>query len=64
MQNRGLFDFESEEENYYFVVGVRADAWDSNGKTLNILFLIFFIPFNEIRIKKHLNDSNVAFLQL
>ncbi len=48
MQSRGLFDFESEEENYYFVVGVRADAWDSNGKTLNMLFLIFFIPHEPI----------------
>jgi hypothetical protein len=44
MHDRGLFDFgndlddlddfdeEELEKKYYFVVGVRADAWDSNGE--------------------------------
>ena len=36
MEEGGLFDFGSKneienEEKYYFVVGIRADSWDSNG---------------------------------
>ena len=42
MEEGGLFDFGSpneieNEEKYYFVVGIRADSWDSNGtKIINV----------------------------
>ena len=43
MNDRGLFDFANDvddadeeelEKQFYFVVGVRADAWDSNGNEI------------------------------
>jgi hypothetical protein len=65
MESRGLFNLENEEEeNYYFVVGVRADAWDANGKNHSIFFyskMTAFFAFLQFS-KKNLNLKSLSLI--